>query len=685
VSTTLEGRLVDENGAPWESLTVSVHDTVGLFASKLGSATTAADGRFEIPFPDDPFVAEFGRRPVEVVVQDRVRRVLLRREFDDSDAPRLLVGDLVLRRADVLGFLVTLGTGAATALSRGNAVKLLIDEEAFEHGAARFEDATSSVLMSQLYFDVPKEFHTNPADETPSLIFRFTPPPPTVAGPTRKVQPGDVRPERVLLDLAANGGEVKILVHGYRLPLFLRLLVGALVFPVVGSDGVFALDEAIHDKLPAQEFPSLIRYFTVASQPRVTAREFTQHVSSAGVMHAKLVVVDGKRALSYGSPFGQSYNDDRNHAIDAPRRGNSGGFPKHDAGFEVTGPAVADIHEMLRILWNENAAQPDQLQPLPAPPEETQAGSHGADDIASVQIVRTLSSDRLDAFPQGEKGILEAYLRAIANAQDFIYFENQYFTNDAIGDALAEAMKANPDLQVIALLNIDPDVPLYPFKQRRLITRIREAIDEDPSGRPRFGVFTRWTHETGSPRPRILPIYVHAKIGIVDNTWATVGSANLDGYSLDSSLIGDVLVKLFGLDEARAMELNAVLLNGVGGQPATGVVDLLRRRLFAEHLGFAGENEPTLQSPGSQGWLKLWQERASEKLERLLNEPAQSQAGLGHVLPWPSEDSTYDTPRKHLNALAVLTHRIVPLRSTRPFLFKDGVFKPGATPEMDYD
>jgi hypothetical protein len=55
------------------------------------------------------------------------------------------------------------------------------------------------------------------------------------------------------------------------------------------------------------------------------------------------------------------------------------------------------------------------------------------------------------------------------------------------------------------------------------------------------------------------------------------------------------------------------------------------------------------------------------------------------VLPWPLENSTYKTPRKHLNAFGVLTHRIVPLRGTRPFLFDEGDFKQGAVPEMDYD
>ena len=135
-------------------------------------------------------------------------------------------------------------------------------------------------------------------------------------------------------------------------------------------------------------------------------------------------------------------------------------------------------------------------------------------------------------MPQGEKGILEAYLRGIASAKEFIYLETQYFTNDAIGDGLVNALLSEPNLKVIVLLNIEPDVPTYPFKQRRLITRIRRAIGQTPTGPQRFGVFTRWTHEsvgervtmmpsgssepdpqTKDPRPRLLPVYIHAKVG----------------------------------------------------------------------------------------------------------------------------------------------------------------------------
>jgi hypothetical protein len=68
-----------------------------------------------------------------------------------------------------------------------------------------------------------------------------------------------------------------------------------------------------------------------------------------------------------------------------------------------------------------------------------------------------------------------------------------------------------------------------------------------------------------------------------------------------------------------------------------------------------------------------------------VNSPAVTEEDLARVLPWPTDDTTYKTPRKHLNALGVLTHKIVPLKSTRPFLFEKGEFEEGKQPKMDYD
>ena len=511
--------------------------------------------------------------------------------------------------------------------------------------------------------------------------------------------------------------DVRILLHKFTVPLFLRIVVGIVLFPYLVKKGITKPWTFLGDDLTDTD--ELQKYFEAATAPNLEVVPFKQPALNAGVLHAKMMMMDRDRMLSIGSPFGQSYVDRQDHAIDAWIRGGATGFPKHDAGFAMTGPAKADFLETMRLFWND-AADPARQLPAqmkdPAPPVDPGAVpialNQPPDGECAVQLVRTLSCDQFDGMPQGEKGILEAYLRGFASAKEFIYLETQYLTNDAIGDGLVNALLSEPNLKVIVLLNIEPDVPTYPFKQRRLITRIRRAIGQTPTGPQRFGVFTRWTHEsvaervpmkpsdstepdpqTKDPRPRLLPVYIHAKAAIVDNTWATVGSANLDGLSLDSSLPSDILNGLFHRDEQRAIEVNGVFFDTK--TPPNNVVDILRRKLWAEHLGFltpdgTPDTEANLlqvaQKPAA-GWLDLWITRAKAMLDHLTLTPAQSSSGKARVLPWPTDNCTHKTPRDHMDALGVTPNRIykvAPLKSTAAFDFKSGKWNVKKKAKLDF-
>ena len=724
------GHLVTENATgtrtPLPAFRVGVRVPGSLFDFKgrpLAFFLSLADGRFELSVISStvpvrqleivaydkagrelPFIAPGGASPGYVVTDDRRARI-----EDHSQEPEHDYGQFVIREADAKGLQATLGTGQALRFSEGNRVRTLMDRDAFTCAAAMMRKARQEVLVSQLFFAVPKEFASDPSAEIPGLLFDFEQPAPLdlkVPFP-RSLRPGDSRPERALLSTASRGVDVRILLHSFTVPLFVKILAGALFFPLFGL-GAIGL---VHDLLGDDRFTDtdeLKKYFGDANATNVKVQAFKQPVLSSGVLHAKLMMMDRDRMLSIGSPFGQSYVDRQDHAIDAWIRGGATGFPKHDAGFTMTGPAKTDFLDTMRLFWNDAAGASDQLPAQMKDPVQLPADStptildEPEDGICAVQLVRTLSCDQFDDMPQGEKGILEAYLRGIASAKEFIYLETQYFTNDAIGEGLVNALLSEPQLKVIVLLNIEPDVPTYPFKQRRLITRIRRAIGQTPTGPQRFGVFTRWTHEsvaervqmkpldpdqpdpqTKDSRPRLLPIYVHAKVGIVDNTWATVGSANLDGLSLDSSLPSDILNGLFHRHEQRAIEVNGVFFDIKA--PPGNVVDILRRKLWAEHLGFlktdgtpdiAAESLQVANKPG-EGWLKLWADRADAMLQHVINTPAQSSNNKARVLPWPKDNSTHKTPRDHIDALGVAPdriYRVAPLKSTAKFDFKSGTW-----------
>jgi hypothetical protein len=688
-----------------------------LFAYKgqaLGFAVSdAVAGRFELSIRGVPIVGAV--RTLEIVAYDRAGRELVfapsdvefpgyvvtasgRAQIEDrADDSEKNYGEFVIREADATGLRTTLGTGTASRFSESNRVTMLMDRDAFTYAAAMMRFARQEVLMSQLFFAVPPVFAQVPTSETPTLVFDFDPPGPVDLTQPRAIRADDRRPERALLLTAQRQVDVRVLLHAFTVPLFIKIVAGVLLFPFVGTEGISLVREMLGEDLTDTD--EVKRYFTDAGATKVEVLAFTQPVLNAGVLHAKMMMMDRSRMLSIGSPFGQSYVDRQDHAIDAWIRGASSGFPKHDAGFTMTGPAHRDFLDTMRLFWNE-AAGPDQklpdelpdpnFPPIVRPPPGPSVLDDPEDGVCDVQLVRTISTHRFDSQPEGEKGILEAYLRAFAAAREFIYLETQYFTNDAIGDGLVDAMRSVPGLKVILLLNIEPDVPTYPFKQRRLITRIRRAIGQKATGPQRFGVFTRWTHESDGPRPRILPVYIHAKVGIVDNTWATVGSANLDGLSLDSSLPSDILNSLFNRAEQRAIEVNGVFFDTA--TPPQNVVDILRRKLWAEHLGFlTAQGTPdiaaaTLQAASvpADGWLKVWTDRAAATLTHVTDRPSQPSTGLARVLPWPTDNSTHKTPRDHLDALGVKSFKVAPLKSTRKFDFKLGDWVKDSKAEMDF-
>ena len=90
-------------------------------------------------------------------------------------------------------------------------------------------------------------------------------------------------------------------------------------------------------------------------------------------------------------------------------------------------------------------------------------------------------------------------------------------------------------------------------------------------------------------------------------------------------------------------------------------------------------------SPPPGGWLTLWNERAAATLQRAIDTPKESFDGFGCVLPWPARNSTFKTPRKHLDALGIKTYKVVPLKSTRAFDFASWQWDAKSTEAMDYD
>ena len=338
-----------------------------------------------------------------------------------------------------------------------------------------------------------------------------------------------------------------------------------------------------------------------------------QRVRLFGCHHQKLLVIrrrdDPSRDVAFvgGLDLSHSRRDDAGHAGDPQAVTMDARYgkkpPWHDAALELRGPVVADVlavfaerwndphpldrHTPYRMLLQRLARMPRHPKPLPetAPPPPA-AGPH------AVQLLRTYGHKHppFPFAPAGERSIARAYAKAFAQARSLIYIEDQYLWSTEVAAGIASALKDSPGLNVIIVVPRYPDSdgffagPPKRLAQIRAISMLRQAAPG------RVGVFDL---ENGQGTP----IYVHAKICIIDDTWFTCGSDNFNrrSWTTDSELTCAV-VDMSGEDLHTA---------GNGDSPSGPLARELRMQLWAEHLGLE-EGHPALQSawPGLELWNK---------------------------------------------------------------------------------
>ena len=134
-----------------------------------------------------------------------------------------------------------------------------------------------------------------------------------------------------------------------------------------------------------------------------------------------------------------------------------------------------------------------------------------------------------EVLPHGETGVLEAYQRAIMKAEEYIYIEDQDFNSEEIAEAIKARMKERPQLEVILVVNPRPDIGGYHPHQTKLIKDLIAAGGED-----RVAAFTMWSCNPKNPVLEIAPVYVHSKVCIIDHRWVAIGTANVDGASMNA-------------------------------------------------------------------------------------------------------------------------------------------------------
>lgn len=216
--------------------------------------------------------------------------------------------------------------------------------------------------------------------------------------------------------------------------------------------------------------------------------------------HRRILVVDSRLGISGGSGVSWKWMGD-------------GRQDEHwrDTDVRIEGPAVAGLAAAFAENWREATREL-----LPFAPSPRARGEH------RVQVVRS-------APAEGSYAAYLMFLLAIAGARRTIYVTNPYFVPDArMSDALLAAVRRGVRVVALAPGKIDHNV-------------VRAASRRD------LGPLLRGGVEIFEYQAALL----HAKTMVVDATWATVGSTNLDPRSF--ALNDELDVAVYDREVARRL------------------------------------------------------------------------------------------------------------------------------------
>lgn len=286
-----------------------------------------------------------------------------------------------------------------------------------------------------------------------------------------------------------------------------------------------------------------------------------RHHPLGGCHHQKVAVIDDALAFCGGIDVTGGRWDTPAHLDDDPARVWPDGTPHgpwHDVTTAVDGAAARALGDLARDRWF--AANGWKPSPPPSNKDCWPEGLKPTFEGVKVAIARTQPA--YDGEPEVRE-IEALYLAAIASARRSIYLESQYFSAHQITEAL-ERRLIEPDGPEIVIINPDRaqgwlEEKVMGAGRSLLLGRLRAA---DRYGRLRF-----CTPVTAGG----IPIYVHAKVLVVDDTLLRIGSSNINNRSLGVDTECDLAVEVQP-EDPREADVRCAILR-------------VRDGLLAEHLG----------------------------------------------------------------------------------------------------
>ena len=276
-----------------------------------------------------------------------------------------------------------------------------------------------------------------------------------------------------------------------------------------------------------------------------------QRVRAVGSHHQKFVVVrHGSQpaddvAMLGGIDLAHGRRDDAHHHGDPQTLAFAAAYgPRpawHDVHVQLRGPAVRDVEDVFRERWEDpqplsrlpwqvipdvlrgEDRQPSRLPP--AAPDPPVAGT------CAVQLLRTYPQRRpgYPFAPAGERSAARGYAKALRRARRLVYVEDQYLWSADVARVFAAALRRRPRLHLVVV------VPRFPDQDDRLGL---------PPVRLGHAKALQIVRAAGGDRVQVLdvenhdgtPVYIHAKVCVIDDVWATVGQRQLQPTVVDARL-----------------------------------------------------------------------------------------------------------------------------------------------------
>jgi phospholipase D1/2 len=327
-------------------------------------------------------------------------------------------------------------------------------------------------------------------------------------------------------------------------------------------------------------------------------------VPLGGSHHQKVAIIDGQVAFMGSADICQDRWDTSAHVARDPQRVSrkeQAYKPYHEVQAVFTGEPVRSLVDLFADRWQYATGEVIEPSQLIAENEGLFASFPVTlpMPVADVGFSRTVpgAPDREHVHE-----IRDLYVRAIHNANRFIYIETQYLTSSCVRDALVARMKdaRKPKLDIVMMLPQKPErfkeEVFIGITQGSVLDAVVNAAAEHGHA---LGLYNVATPDDASPAGPPIFVYVHAKLMVVDDVFFTMGSANLANRSMTVD-----------------SEINATWVAQPGDRELRSAIRRVRVRLLLEHLGEGADVRHVVRGEGLVARLDRLADEAQGRLRR---------------------------------------------------------------------